>query len=72
MVPGRSETLRRADPEHPVKIVSQGILPATSAILKGAGSATFTLVCIIPTVVLKITALFCSVTLAILALPMAM
>lgn len=72
VVPGRSKALRRADPKHPVKAVSQGILPATSAILKGAGSPTFTLVCIIPTVVFKITALFWSVTLAILALPLAM
>jgi len=64
--------VRRASPQHPVKTVRQGILPATSAILKGAGSATFILICIIPTVVFKITALFWSVTLAILTLPVAM
>lgn len=61
----------RAISQSPVKVFSQGVLPATPAVLKSTGGTTFIFIRIISTVIYKITPLLWLITLAILTFPIA-
>lgn len=62
----RSNAFDRSHPQCPIKIISQGTLPATVPILKGTGCPTILFISAITTVVYEVTGLSRSVAPAVI------